>query len=754
MVDLKEILSKGKRKSGKLYWSLIIEPGWVQAGIWGVVDGKAEVLSSSIPTAWELDGELIDVVDSVVSSVLQKLPKGIKEPKETVFAVVSSWVSQGQIKGKYLERIKNICSNLALEPAGFVVLSEAVSHMANAQEGSPLSGVVLGFEKQNIEMTVFRKGSVAGTTQVSRSVSVVEDVSEGLSRLSDSEEPFPSRFIMFDGKEADLEESRQSLIKADWELVKGVNFLHQPKVEILSSQEKMGAVCLAGASEIADVSSLKKSGKEEEEETTPGESDLDNLSAGAEDVSAEELGFVLGEDIKKAKAVPEDKGKPQDISETAKAGEEEKVKTEIPQKREEAVTKGRSLQGLRGFPLKLTSGFGVTVKSMAAKLKPILNLGLGKGKRAFAVGGGMFVALIVAALLFWWFYPKATITVYVSTKKLQENVDLTLDPDTNEADLSGNTLPGEVLTTTQTTDKTKSTSGSKTVGERATGEVTFYRVGPQVILDSGTLLYGPSDLKFTLNDDTTIASGSASTPGTTNAQVTAEDIGAQYNLASGTSFSVGNYSINDIEAKNDNSFSGGSSRQISAVSEEDQEVLIEELEEELESKGKQELIDKLDESFVLIEESLEATTSSRVFSNKVGDEASNLKLTLTREISAVSVSKDLLTQYSRDKLEDKVPEGFVLRSEQIEVDFDFNGRTASGYSLDARITANLLPNIDPDGLAEEIAGKYPEIAQDYLNGNVPSFVRAQVNLNPRLPGKLGTLPRLVKNIEVEIAAEK
>ena len=68
---------------------------------------------------------------------------------------------------------------------------------------------------------------------------------------------------------------------------------------------------------------------------------------------------------------------------------------------------------------------------------------------------------------------------------------------------------------------------------------------------------------------------------------------------------------------------------------------------------------------------------------------------------------------------------------------------------------NLLPEIDPDQVATKIAGKYPPLVQDYLINEVPGFSRAEISFNkPRFPGKLGTLPRIVKNIEVVIAADK
>jgi hypothetical protein len=156
----------------------------------------------------------------------------------------------------------------------------------------------------------------------------------------------------------------------------------------------------------------------------------------------------------------------------------------------------------------------------------------------------------------------------------------------------------------------------------------------------------------------------------------------------------------------------------------------------------------------LIAESIMETISEREFSDKVDDEAATLKLTLSLDVEAISVGKDFLIELAKKELGDKVPSGFVLRDEQIDIDFEFEEEEDGYYTLITSISVNLLPEVKPDEIAKKIAGKYPLIAKEYLTDDVPGFVRAEINFKPKLPGRLGTLPRLAKNIEVEIAAEK
>ncbi|OGM11624.1 hypothetical protein A2Z22_02395 [Candidatus Woesebacteria bacterium RBG_16_34_12] len=753
-MDLKGFLpGKEKEKKKELYWALIIESDWVQAGIWTINENKAQIISFSQPTSWALEGELIQAVDTVLSTAIQNFPENETEPSKTVFGVVASWVSEGQIKKEYLDKLKQICSKLSLEPVGFVVLPEAISNLVKVEEGAPLSSVVLGLSKEKIEISIFSLGNLRGTSYVARSVSVVEDVAEGLSRFSGSGS-LPSRFILYNGREGELDEVRQILIKGNWDDFEKIKFLHTPKIEIIEPERKIIAVALAGASEIAGVSEIdKKSIKEEtfDEKSIP--SRPLNLKPASEKISAEDLGFVMEKDVRgetgeKTKDEKLDDSQKLLKEETGKSSKEEVKKPEEDLKANTLREIGQS-RPLAKFRNIFMSFLGI-FSNIFLKLKP----GFATGRRSLFIGVMFFLIIIFGLFGFWWFYPRATITLYISAQTLNETVEVNIDPNLSQPNYSESALPGELVETSLDGEKTKSTTGTKTVGEKAKGTVTFYRVGPELTLNSDTLLTGANNLKFSLDETITLASGSASSPGTTSAQVTAYDIGAQYNLASQTSFTVANYSTSDIEAKNSDSFSGGSSREISAVSEEDQETLEKELRDELLEKAKEELKKDISDDLIFIDESVSSKSTSLDFSDKVGDEASTLKLNLSLDVSGIAVEKKSAIEVARESLKDKVPEGYVLRDEQIDINFEFIESKDEVYKLETEVSANLLPEINVEEISEKVKGKYPEIARKYLTQEVAGFTHADVILKPKLPGRLGTLPHISKNIEIEITAER
>ncbi len=709
-MDFKNFLS-GENKNQELYWALVLEPGWIQAGIWEIIEKKAEVTSISPATPWETDEELIGAADTALSAAIQTLPEDTKEPSKTVFGVPPSWVADGQIKDEYLDKIKKICTELSLDPSGFVVLSEAVANLTKSEEGAPLNSVVLGIGKDNLEVTVFKLGTLAGVSTVARSVSVVEDVVEGLSRFT-GEEPLPSRFIIYDGKEGELEDVKQALIGAQWEDYEKIKFLHTPKVEILSPEKKVLATALAGASEIAHVSFVEE------------KNEIENITVPAPGPAPEEMGFVVGEDIASQKPA-----------------------TGLPLAEKPPVQKEA---GALPIVEKIKTIFQ-TLKTKVM-IKPRL---AGEGGRIFVFGGGFLIILLIIGFFVWWFVPKASVVIIVSPKKAEEIIEVTLDPKISSPDVSQNILPGEILKTEVSGEKTKSASGTKTVGEKAKGAVKIQNgTGFPINLPAGTILLAANDLRFSLSSSASISAAlSPTTPGEASVEATAADIGAEYNLAKDESFKVGNYPKSEVDAVATSDFSGGTSRQISAVSADDQKALEKDLTEELIQKAESELSQNLGGDKFFIGEAVSATASSRVFSDKIGDEATNLKLSLTLAVSAPVVNKNHLVDFAKEVLKNKVPSGYVLRENQLDYSFRIKGEKAGVFNLDFLITANFLPEIKTQEIAKKISGRLPQLAEDYLT-SIPGFSRAEIDINPRFPGRLGILPKVVKNISVEVEGER
>ena len=694
------MLNWGEKRERGLYWAIVLEPGWIQAGVWEIVENKAEVVSVSPVTPWETDSEIVGASDAALSSAIQLLPEGLKEPSKTVFGVPPSWVDKGQIKEEYLQKIKKVCTELSLEPSGFVVLSEAITHLLKVEEGSPVNAIVSGFGKDFLELSVFKLGNLVGTTQVARSVSFFDDVEEGLSRFSLAES-LPSRIVIYDGKEGELEEIKDVLIASSWENMNKVKFLHTPKIEILSPEKKVTAVALAGAAEIAGITEVSK--------------DHQNVVTPQPSLSPEELGFVVGEDIAS------------------------KSPTQV-EKQPPAVQK----------PVYKVKIFDLIKK----KVGSLRTLEFG-GKKNFMIAGSVMAAFVVLFLLFWLFYPKAKVKVYVSPKRFEEKVEATVLKDSGSTDIANKIIAGQIASVDVSGEKTKSTTGTKKVGDKAKGSVNIQNgTGSILKLPGGTLVAAANNLKYSLVSSASISAAlSPSTPGTYVVEVVASDIGAEYNLAKNEVFSVSGYSKSEVDAIAITDFTGGSSRDISAVSLEDANSLFDSLTTELSGNAKKDLLDSISPDRFLIEDSFVATASSKIFSNKVGDEASNLKLSLGLKSSAIYVSKKDLIDLSQKVLAEEVPPGFYFDPSNLSFSFDRVKDLSSATLFNLTVRADFLPEEDLASLTKIISGKSTSKVEEKFS-RIQGFVRAEINIKPKLPWIFGNLPRLSKNISIEILGER
>jgi hypothetical protein len=729
-MDLKDILPK-KGEEKEYYWSVVIESEWVQSGIWKVEEGKVEVVSFGAPLSWQKDQDLVETIDSSLSIAIQNLADEEIEPSKTVFGLPSSWVENGQIKPQYQEQIKKVCEELSLKPVGFVSLTEAIAYYLKSQEGDFLSATIVAIGEEDLGVSLVVRGETKGEAQVSRSVSLVEDLVEGLSRFSFNE-PLPARIILYDGREGELEDLRQSLISADWESYQTIKFLHPPKIEIIKPEEKVLATSLAGGVELEGAKEVEVAGGEREGKREP-EVEAEVKEDNFEKMVDADLGFVVGEDIKRVSE--EIMGIP--------LQEEKPVAIEAENREEYEVSK---VSPVKAFINKLKGLLPKKEKRVLAGPRYAFD------KKPLIFGPLAFLAFLVGGFLIWWFLPTADVNIYVSPQKIEESVDLKLDKNISSLDVSSRILPAREVKKDVTGEKTISVTGTKVVGDKAKGKVQIYRTGDELKLTKGTKLQSSSGLVFTLDDDVEVASGSASSPSKTEASVTAFDIGAEYNIAAGESFSVGNYAISTIEAKNEVAFFGGSSREISAVSAKDYESILSELKKELEDRFISDVGSGLNENEILVKESIKDEIKDKNYNHKIGDEASDLKLNLTLSVTVLVVKKDDFYEIAKEILKEKIPSGYSLRQDQLKVSFSLVEEKDGAASFKTNLIANLLPKVDQDEIAKSIAGRSIDAAKEFLV-RVRGYDRAEVTIKPDFKlSKLVVLPHSYKRIHIEVQA--
>lgn len=723
---------KKQEEQPENFWSLVLGKNWVDSAIWRTVDEKTEIIAHGGAFPYQ-EGDatsLTEAADGSLSNAASQL-LDTDAPKKVVFGIAPSQLEAGEIKKDFIEVLKVLSRELDLTPAGFVAIPEAITHLLKVQVGAPPNVILVGSSEEFLEVTLVQNGKVLGTTEVGRSMSTGQDLAEGLARLPEVPQ-YPTRVLVYNHKNADIEATKNNLLETEWEKV-GLSFLHTPKVEVLPEDVVARAVSLAGGAETGHATELvekpmatdgeeaiQQDSHEKTQEESPEESKEETLDkqevSNVKTVSPEELGFKEGQDA---------------LVEAPSTGEfAVPVSSHLPQGPSSPVHEIPSVK--RNLPLKIFSlASRLRIPSMPYLALPAVLLGI--------VGLG----------LLYWFLPSAQVSVFIAPKTYEKKVEFAVNTQ-GEENIEGKIIPARVLEVEKTVNKETNTTGSAKVGDRAKGEVTIYRVGSQVTLPEGTIL-SAGGLKFTLDKDVTVASGSAGPDslGKNKESATAQaaDIGSEFNLSSGTSFKIGTFSAESMTAKNDKAFTGGSSREIAAVAKKDLENLEEDAKKELEIEANEALKERLDENEILIPAGQDTAITTKDFSNKVGDEAQTVSIKLVGKVKFFAISRTHIKELL--STQGQIPEGFSVKEQQLEVATSPKGEN----KYEANIKANLLPRVDPKNLTERIAGKSPRSARDILS-TTPGFTRAEMKIKFKFPGPLSTLPRRAEKIAIEVVAER
>lgn len=396
---------------------------------------------------------------------------------------------------------------------------------------------------------------------------------------------------------------------------------------------------------------------------------------------------------------------------------------------------------------------GKTVaKSAGGKKVKVPNFSIFRKKLFLIICGGLLLLLFLVWAI--WFAPRATIEISAktTTSTVDENVTLTT---------SGETVPEDGIVKALRQEQKSDVSveftptGKKDVGERATGRVRI-RANDSAILrtglnvPSGTELLSSSGMKYETTESARFTRDDPSTFDGVTVRVRAAAPGDKYNGATGSaSMDVdGVSSVRFVDAT-----TGGTSREVTVVSQEDV-VRAADLLNEKKADG---LKDKLKEAFgssaVVIEESYKEERSEPVPSVGVDSQASGpVTLAATTTASMYAIDKVDLSNFLKSRIEKEIegnPTQKVYEDGSSEVKFaQFSG---GGESAVVRVTANgtVGPTIDEDKVRDDSKGKtYGDIQSNLESINGVNEVDVRF-----WPFWVRTVPNNAERINIEFKLE-
>ncbi len=701
-------------------YALEINHGFVKSAIWTVVNGKPQVLSvgPAVPFSGRDEHELVTAADQTLSECTNRFdPTSRIQPEKVILGLPPDWVASEKITADKLKQLKALSQKLSLTAVGFVVIPESIVRYLQVTESSTASAILIGISPTQLELTLVKLGKNIGTEIVRRSNSVPADVTEGLSRFMHAD-MLPSRMLLYDTNQS-LEPVRQDLLAYPWLAPQAkLPFLHFPKIEILPTDFSITSIAVAGGSEVAQAIGLidephVPSSQTPQAELTPAEP--------IPTVTPEELGFSLTADPPHTHtplvAVPSPR--PQVTQHIEQIEEEEFTPSPQP-------------------------------SSPKRRLHPF---SFSHSRLPFVVIG--IVLLLVGLVTAYWYLPKATITLTLTPKPLEHQFDLLADTGISESNLDKPAIPAQMAEVTVSQSETVPATGSKLIGDKATGTVTLIN-GTSVSkkFASGTVLTGPNSLKFLTTSEVEVASASGSAdpnsyqPGKADVSVSADAIGTDANLSAGTEFKVGTFSALDFTAKNSSAFSGGSSRTVKAISKDDYAALRSKVTTAAKDKAKEELMSKSTDTQLVVTESLTTSVVSEEFSHKVGDTADDVGLNLTVKATAITIDQADLSPIVNKLLTPKIPANYSLTGNP-DYQFAIKSADKSTVNLNVTVKANLIPQLDNDQITQNVVGKSRDVARSYLE-SLPGISQIEIAYWPPLPSFLLGLPKQAKNITIDV----
>lgn len=359
---------------------------------------------------------------------------------------------------------------------------------------------------------------------------------------------------------------------------------------------------------------------------------------------------------------------------------------------------------------------------------------------------GLLAVVIITILAAYFILPKANVILYLTPKIVSESLQFTVDA-TRDPDQEKKRLRGEIVELELEDALQKDATGESEVGDKAKGSVTiFNKTSNSKKLPANTTLIGPSSLEFSLDQDVTIASQSATDTGITfgkaTVAVTASQVGSDSNLSADTPLTIKGFDTSTYSAKTNSAFTGGSSRQVKAVSKKDHEKLQEELAQKLTIQALDTLRSQVPSGFTLIDQNPQAEIISRKFTKAIGEEADTVSLTLKLRVKTLKFSTADLLALTQNQ----------SASDQIEIKFEDVDYEDDQAAVTVSINQKLLPDINKDEVISNLRGKYPEDSENYLK-SLPNFAKVEIEFSPKLPAKLRTFPKRSQNIHLDIKVE-
>ncbi len=379
------------------------------------------------------------------------------------------------------------------------------------------------------------------------------------------------------------------------------------------------------------------------------------------------------------------------------------------------------------------------------------------------------IVLVLLGLIAFIYYktaPFVRIRIYTESREVEIEKIFTGDANIKEIDFEDLKIPIKKEEVEKARSTTIKATGVAYKGEKAKGKVgiAYNKDGgctdiEPLNLPAGTILVSSGGKYFKL--DAAISIPCSMTP--VEASVTANEIGTEYNLPQGTSFSVQNYAKSEVYGMaSAGGISGGTKEEYTVLQQEDISAGMEELKKIAKEEAETELKDKSGGSWEIIQSSMKSDVvkDSLKTGVPVGSETKETSLDLKVVSEATYFLKEGFDAKLSELLTDEAKAKNLFETEKDleltlgdEVEKDISVAESSEKSTKIKVfaKASVEPKVDKLAIISELKGKKWNEGLEILKKYVFSEKETDVVFEPKkFPSALKYFPTRQGAIEIEL----
>lgn len=373
---------------------------------------------------------------------------------------------------------------------------------------------------------------------------------------------------------------------------------------------------------------------------------------------------------------------------------------------------------------------------------------------------GLAALIIVILASAYLFLPKADIKIFIKAKTASGDFQIKGDPLASQTDAGNLVVPAKLVTVSEDFSQNFQSTGNKSAsGQKAAGTITIYNEysSDSQPLVATTRFQSPDGKIFRLAKSVVVPGttnvGGETQPGAIEANVTADQPGAAYNIDPAT-FTIPGFQGNSgkyakIYGKSSKQMAGGKDGTDTAatVVAADIDSAKTSLAAALKSDAKQKIIEAAGADAIVLDDALNLGNVNYSFSNAAGDASSSFSGTAKVSANAIVFKRGDVVQVALNQLNKNNPAALGQDSVQLEfgkADTDFTKNT---ILIRAHASAKLTDQLDMENLKKGILGKSEDDFKAYLK-SYPQIESAEINYWPSFLG--GKIPAYASRVNIEL----